>query len=305
MKIKGKKLLVILPLILILGTGLIAILIINHIKSGIKSKNQTPITDSSEKNIIDRPNLAPDRTTTPPLKETRQRPANVDRSKAFCLPVPVLMYHHLEPKPEAEKKGHAKLNVYPSYFEQQVQFLIKHNYQTVSAQNLVNSLLEHKKTPDRSVVLTFDDGYDDIYQNVFPLAKKYKIILNLMIPTGLVGNPGYLTWNNLVEIKKSGLVFIYNHTASHYSLVESDENKILEETVKPQNLLEGNLGAIPKIITYPYGDFNERVIEILKKENFIAGFSTIKGIIECDVDIMNLPRLRIGNRPLTDYGFKE
>ena len=188
------------------------------------------------------------------------------------------------------------------YFAKQLEYLKDHNYSTLSVQDLVVALKEKRELKGKFVVITLDDGYKDAYEYAFPLAKKYKMIINLMLPTGLIGDPAYLSWGQVKEMKSSGLVFVYNHTDSHYPLAKGPEKKVLQEINLAQEKLAKELGPnLSKIITYPYGSYNLDTIRIAEDNGFIAGLTTKGGVSQCNTFIMELRRQRIGNRNLSDY----
>lgn len=219
----------------------------------------------------------------------------------FCLSVPVIFYHHIEPIAQAKSEGHAQLTVDAGIFDNQMKYLKDHGYRAISADELVNAIYSHKNL-GKAVVVTLDDGYSDAYNFAFPIAKKYGVILNLMIPTGLLNNPGYMSWDNLKEMVNSGLATAYDHSWSHFSLPKGDEKKIQMEVMTAKSQLEQNLGKTVNIFTYPYGASDQKTVNILQKNGFIAAFSTIPSFYQCESYIFNLRRNRIGNAPLSAYG---
>lgn len=225
-----------------------------------------------------------------------------DNKNDFCLNVPVLLYHHIEPMDKAIKNGYSQLTVDSTVFEEQVEYLIDKGYRTISADELINALINSQSLSGRPVVITIDDGYNDNYEYAYQIAKNYRIVLNLMIPTGLIGTNGYLTWNNLKEMKNSGLIFLYNHTLSHFALPLGDAKTAETEILAAQIQLKKNLGINPRIFTYPYGSSNERDINILKRNGFLGAFSTQHSFTQCKEKIFNLKRNHIGNAPLSYYG---
>lgn len=220
----------------------------------------------------------------------------------FCLRVPVLLYHHIKPLDEAKKANQTNLDVTPDAFEKQISYLNASGYTTITAEKLGQALVDHQNLPGKNIVLTLDDGYDDVYNYAFPLAQKYHVILNLMIPSGLIGNSGYLTWEQLRKMKDSGLVYFYDHTWSHASLGNLSEDKMQFEVMTAKKQLEEQLGIKINIFTYPYGSESNNVIKFLSKNGFIAAYSTIGGFFQCDSFIMSLHRNRIGNTGLSYYG---
>ena len=219
----------------------------------------------------------------------------------YCLTVPVLMYHHVQPMMEAIKNGQTSLTVDNGVFDNQMKYLSDSGYHSITAADLITALRQKSSLPPKSVVVTLDDGYADVYQNAFPSAQKYHIILNLMISTGLVNNPGYMTWDNIKQMVGTGSVQAYNHTWSHYSLSSGTQQKQETEILTAKQQLEQHLGKPDTILTYPYGTFNNTSVSILTKNGFVGAFSTMPGWIECDSILYSLHRQRVGSIPLSSY----
>lgn len=223
-------------------------------------------------------------------------------ASGYCLNVPALMYHHIEPQQKAKEEGHTALNVDSGVFENQMAYLSQKGYTAVTADQLAQALKSRQGLPPKSIVLTFDDGYSDFYTYAFPIIKKYGFKANLMIPTGLIENSGYMTWEQLKEIASSGSGNIYNHTWSHASLGSASIEKITYEVETSQGQLEKYLGKRPNIFTYPYGTVGQTVITYLASNGFTAAFSEIQGTYQCDSYLMTLHRTRVGNLQLSTYG---
>jgi len=240
-----------------------------------------------------------------PLAETptKQVLLNSGSQRDFCLNVPMLLYHHVQPLAEAKEQGHAQLTVDSGIFDEQMQYLVSNGYNTISSDQVVNALLAHHQLPAKSIVVTLDDGYDDAYNYSFPIAKKYNVNLDWMVPSGLLGNPGYMTWDQLKEAAGNSLIHIYNHSWSHAALGNVDTAKLDQEVMVSNQQLESSLGKKITLFTYPYGTFSETTIAYLKEHGFIGGISTINGTQQCESYIMTLHRTHIGNAPLSSYGF--
>lgn len=221
----------------------------------------------------------------------------------YCLHVPVLLYHHIQPLALAKTKNQTVLTVDNGIFDQQMAYLNSKNYSSITAKQLVDALLTHGSLPPKSILVTLDDGYKDVYDYALPIFQKYHITANLMIPTGLMEGSDYLSWGQIGELQKSGLIYFTNHTWSHYGLARGPNEKILYEIQTAKTQLEEHTGQTVNIVTYPYGSFNQNVISILRGQGVIGAFSTIPGSYQCDSIIMELRRMRVGNTPLSYYGF--
>lgn len=241
--------------------------------------------------------ITPSSTPVPTAKIVATNPP-----AGFCLNVPVLMYHHIEPLDQAKTEGHGALTVDNGWFDKQMAYLNEKGYTAITADQLAEALKSHHGLPSRSIVVTVDDGYQDIHDFAYPIAQKYHTVLNLMIPTGLLNNPGYMSWEELKSMVGSGLVNAYDHTWSHASLGKASPDKINFEILTSKKQLEENLGKPVDIFTYPYGSEGNTVVNFLVSHGFIAAFSEIPGTLQCDSFIMSLHRTRIGNAPLSSYG---
>ena len=184
-----------------------------------------------------------------------------------------------------------------------MQYLLENGYNTINAPTLINALLSRTPLPPKSILVTIDDGYKDAFEYAFPILQKYRITANFMIATGLTGGEDNMSWDQISQIKQSGLAYFVNHTWSHYAVSNGSADKIQYEIQTGKKQLEEHTGQSVNIFAYPYGSFNNNAIEILKNNGFIGAFSTIPGFLQCDSFIMTLHRTHIGNASflLTDF----
>lgn len=293
-------------LLILAGLSIVSSLFFANFSISVKKKevkkaygNTAGYSKASFQDLFGNPyNVTPTASPTAAVKPspTEQPPSG------FCLNVPVLMYHHVEPYELAKKEGHAQLTVDSAIFDAQMKYLVDHGYNTISAEELAQALISHTALPSKTVVVTLDDGYMDNYLYAYDSAKRYNVKLNVMIPTGLLGNSGYMSWENLKEMVNSGLVYAYDHTWSHYSIPKGPYEKVEQEIMMAKKQLEEQLGKPVVIFTYPYGPSSPEAIEILKKNGFLAAFTTVQSNIQCDSYIYTLKRTRVGNASLSSYG---
>jgi peptidoglycan/xylan/chitin deacetylase (PgdA/CDA1 family) len=221
----------------------------------------------------------------------------------FCLRVPILTYHHIQPEAAAKELGQTSLTVDNGIFDQQMAYLAGNGYTPILANELINALLMHSQLPGKPVMVTMDDGYADNAIYALPILQKYNIKANLMLASGLVGgNPDMLTWDQVNQLKGSGLIYFTNHTWSHYAISNGPQSKIDSEIDTAQTQIQDHTGQTVNVFTYPYGNFNNNAIQTLQRKGYIGAFSTIPGQYQCDSFIMTLHRTRIGNAPLSAYG---
>lgn len=243
------------------------------------------------------PSPKPQKISITPVAEAAEKPKN-----DFCLNVPVLFYHHIEPFEIAKAAWHEQFTVDSTIFDAQMAYLTQKGYRSIAAEELALAVSSGSTLTQKAIVLTFDDGYSDIYKYAYPILNKYGMKGSLMISTGLLDNPNYLTWAQLKEMQTSGNIFAYNHTWSHASLTKSSREKVEYEVQTAKKQLEDNLGKPQMIFTYPYGNFDSQSENYLAESGFIAAFSTNPGTLQCKSYAMSLHRTRIGNSPLSTYG---
>ena len=113
--------------------------------------------------------------------------------------IPVFVYH--------------KIREYE--FESHLRHLKRNEYKTITCDQFYDYLLERKKLLEKSVLLTFDDGFDDLYNVVYPLLKKHGFKAVVYLITGYVGKDGMLTWQQISEMHSSGLFDFQSHSVNH------------------------------------------------------------------------------------------
>jgi peptidoglycan/xylan/chitin deacetylase (PgdA/CDA1 family) len=221
----------------------------------------------------------------------------------YCLHVPILMYHHIQPEATAKDLGQTSLTVDSGVFDGQMAYLAANGYTTIWASDLIDALNKHTGLSGKPVLITMDDGYADNDTYALPVLRKYNLKANLMLASGLVGsNSDMLTWGQVNDMKGSGLFYFTNHTWSHWPISKGPQDKIDSEIDTAQTQIQQYTGQTVNTFTYPYGSFNNNAIETLQRKGYVGAFSEIPGQYQCDSFIMTLHRTRIGNGSLASYG---
>jgi peptidoglycan/xylan/chitin deacetylase (PgdA/CDA1 family) len=139
--------------------------------------------------------------------------------------------------------------------------------------------------PLRSVVITVDDGYASFYRLAYPLLKQHGLPATLFVYTDFIGAADAVSWPELQEMSRSGLVDVQAHSRTHRNLIErppSDTDAQYQQTLQsevrvPRDLLAQRLGNAQRHFAYPYGDANESVLEMLGRHHYEMGLSTTPG----------------------------
>lgn len=204
--------------------------------------------------------------------------------------VPVLIYHHIKALKPADNATERGLTILPSQFRAQLQYLQSHRYHSVSAAMLVAALLGKGRLPPKPVVLTFDDGYRDMYANVYPLLRRLKMAATFFVVPGFLGTARYLTWTQVEEMSRHGMD-IEAHTMTHPDLTLVPAAQARDEVARSRQLLQSRLHKSVRVFAYPYGDYNAAVLRDVKAAGYRAAFTTRQGWIESSAGMLTLSRV--------------
>lgn len=164
----------------------------------------------------------------------------------------VLMYHCVHDEPYTENTA---LFVRPSELESHLQALVDNDIQCLFAD-------EFGPVDKNSVIMTFDDGYEDNYTYMFPLIKKYNIKVTVYMIAYKIDKPGYLTAEQIKEMSDSGLVQFGSHTLDHPSLTSLGEEGIRQQLEGSSWIISEVTGKPVTTLAYPSGRYNETVMSI-------------------------------------------
>ncbi len=249
----------------------------------------------------DRPTATPTLTPTPSPTPT---PTPISpQSKAFRLhpdgkhrvaKVPILMYHYISVPPKGSNRIRRDLSVWPSRFEEQMHFLATHGYHTITLEDLALYLLEGKPLPPKPIVLTFDDGYLDNYQNAFPVLKKYGFKGVFFVITDFVTGryKGYMTWDELKKMADAGMA-IESHSRNHADLRRRSYDYLVWQALGSKEAIENHLGIEPRFICWPSGKYDRFAARVFKSAGFWGGTTEIQGITQDSAHMFELQRIRV------------
>lgn len=209
--------------------------------------------------------------------------------------VPVLMYHSVN---NVGAENNAAV-VPVDLFKKQMQYLKDNGYTTLSLDELYNFIKNNKPVPKNSLVLTFDDGYEDSYTNVYPVLKSMNFRATVFVITALTDKPGpYITSKQIKEMDQNGIE-IESHTVNHDKLGTLSQDKQYETLVQSKQSLEKILNRKVKYIAYPFGSYNQYTVEETKKAGYSMAFTTNAGWAGKNTDILMLNRVFVN--PLRNF----
>lgn len=227
---------------------------------------------------------------TPSPKPIPQIPIHSGRQ----VRVPILLYHYIGNNPNPEDKARDNLSVSPDKFDEQMGYLKDNGYNPIILDTLAAALSGQITLPDKSIIITFDDGYIDLFYNAFPILQKYGMKAVAFIPTGLVGTSYYSSWDQLDTMQKSGLISMQSHSVNHANLPSLTTAKLAFELGESKKVLEARYGQPVNFIAYPYGTSNQSVRNSVKGLGYIGGLGTWYSTIQSEGVIFNMPRVKVG-----------
>lgn len=214
--------------------------------------------------------------------------------------VPILMYHKVNPDP---KTGDMGLRVSPAAFEWEMHYLKDNGYHSVSLGAVVDHFQKGKNLPDKPVVITFDDGYQDNYRYAYPILKKYGFTATIFVVTNTIGGINefdykahiqpknkMLTWNEIKEMNSNGIT-ISAHTLDHVHLTRISKTEAKRQIFESKKILEEKLGGKVQYFSYPYGEYNQAVAEMVKESGYLASTTTQLGLVQSDMNPYWLKRI--------------
>lgn len=216
-----------------------------------------------------------------------------DEISELRLRVPILMYHYIEAPGSTTLPW---LYESPEIFEAQLRTLANECYNSVFATDAANAVRGEARLPSKPIAITFDDGYDDMYTNAFPLLKKYGMKGTMYIIVNALDTPGYLTRDQVREMADSGFVEIAAHTMNHVDLSKSSDRTAYYEIAGSKSELEGIIGKPVTTFAYPYGFFASRDEAICRQAGYAGCVSTYPGQVQTFAKRYSIYRLRPGYR---------
>lgn len=223
------------------------------------------------------------------VSETESNPSAAVKLKSNNESIPVLMYHSI-----MYEKGN-ELRVPKEKFYEQMKYLKENGYTTLSLNELYDFLINNKPVPEKSIAITFDDGYVDNYTNAYPVLKEFGFKATIFVITCTVDkDSSYLTSSQLKELESNGIQ-IEGHTVNHDELSKLPYDKQLKTLKDSKKFIDDLLGKEVKYTAYPFGKYNGETIKAAKEAGYTMAFTTIGGWADKSDGIMTLNRVYVSS----------
>ena len=208
--------------------------------------------------------------------------------------IPILMYHGVS---EISERGKKIRSVNPAYsltanqFREQMEYLHTNRYITLS----LDQLLNNESVPQKSLVITFDDGWADNYTNVFPTLKEYSLTATIFVISGFIGKAKYMDWHQLREMNAAGLS-IQSHTVSHKPLAQLSKTEVEYELETSKKTIADALGKEVDFLSLPHGVFNNKVLKMAQEAGYHAICTSEPGYSHACRNLPVMKRINISGR---------
>jgi peptidoglycan/xylan/chitin deacetylase (PgdA/CDA1 family) len=228
--------------------------------------------------------------------------------------IPILMYHHVV----EEGNETNKITITTKRFEEDIEYLKDKGYTVISFKELIAYSDGKENLPDKPIIITFDDGYEDNYKNAYPILKKNNIKATIFVVGSRIGitnfnddsRYSYMSWDQAKEMYESGLIEIQPHSYDLHYYKESlkhgqgvlpkiKENKkehhdrFLNDTEKVMKFIKDNVGSDSYVYAYPYGKYVLTNEEVLKELDFKITLTTQSQYADISNGLYGLKRINV------------
>ncbi|MGD0576349.1 MAG: polysaccharide deacetylase family protein [Anaerolineales bacterium] len=198
------------------------------------------------------------------------------------LLAPILLYHHVgEEQLQSGDESTSRYDVTPADFKAELEMLQELGYHTVRVSQIAAALLGQGTLPQRPIAISFDDGWVDEFQTIFPLLQENGDVGTFYIPSTYPGAPGTVTWADLKEMASAGME-IGSHSRTHGHLASMAHTQAWAEVRLSKVDLEKALGVTVDTFAYPYGEFSPDLGRMVSEAGYHAavglGPSPLQGL---------------------------
>lgn len=162
----------------------------------------------------------------------------------------LIIYYHEVVK---EVPGYSYQKIRFDHFEQEMKYLADNGYRSLHFSELSDPI------PNKSIIVSFDDGFRTVYENAAPVMQKFGIKGNIYLPTDYIGqDEHFMTWNMVQELYRSGLFEMQAHTHTHSDIRALSARQLKDEITASDKLFQEKLGYLPPAFCMPFGVWDRR-----------------------------------------------
>lgn len=209
----------------------------------------------------------------------------------------ILVYHRFGPVAKDP------MTVRTATFRWQLDYLRQHHHPIIPLRTLISYLLGKAPAPPAgAVVITADDGHQSVFTEMLPIVREYRVPVNLFIYPSAISNASYaMTWEQLDTLHRTGLFDIQSHSYWHPNF-KTEQRRLSPaayrafatmQLVKSKTVLDNKLGVEANLIAWPFGIYDDELIDMARDAGYIAGFTLERRIVTSRDRIMALPRFLV------------
>ena len=177
-----------------------------------------------------------------------------------------------------------------------IEELTKEKYTIKSLNFIIDTIINDGDLPENTIGISVDDADKSFLEVGWPLFKKNNIPVTLFVTTGTISNnQKYINWDQIRKLKEEGVIIgAHSHTHAHMPDISIEE--IRNEIETSNKIFLKELGEIPTLFAFPYGETTDEIIELVKEFKFKVAFGQHSGIINETSNMYYLPRFSLNER---------
>ena len=197
----------------------------------------------------------------------------------------IIMYHRFG------EGDYPSTNVRVEQFESHIRELVSGRYSVLPLEQIIDAFHSGRTLPQRTVAITIDDAYQSIYTVALPRLRQAGLPFTVFVATDPIDAKAanFMSWDQIREIRNDGGT-IGHHTASHLHMADASAERIQKEISKANERYKAELGEIPRIFAYPYGEASLAIRSMVVKSGFVAALGQHSGVAHAKADQFYLPR---------------
>ncbi len=228
--------------------------------------------------------------------------------------ISILMYHQVGDFPRMA--AHRSTYCHYRRFAAQMRYLHRFGYNVISLDRALAALRGDADVPPRTVVLTFDDGYENFYEYAYPELARHGFPAMVYLLSGFIGQPSrwfaadgrdtppLMDAARIRQLRAAGIDF-GSHGVSHRKLAEIVPNEAQREIADSRSQLSDLLGEPVRHFCYPYGSHNAAVVQMARDAGYASATTCVRGAAYSGEDPHQLPRKAISyGDSLLGYAWK-
>ena len=203
----------------------------------------------------------------------------------------VFMYHRFD------ASQYPSTNITLDQLNSHLLELTSSKYNIKSLDFIIDTIINDGNLSNNTIGISVDDAHRSFLTKGWPLFKKFEIPVTLFVSTSTISdtNNNYLSWDEIRKMKDEGLV-IGSHSHRHDHLSKKNIDQLREEIETSNRIFLKELGQIPTLFAYPYGETSEKFFNLLDSYNFKVAFGQHSGVINETSNFYYMPRFALNEQ---------